>query len=330
MKPPKVAHHLHAALLAAALCACSSATPPLAPDRATVATRVVSWMAKGVQQRDLLYVSNANGTVNVYTYWQHNLFGVLGNFSQPMGQCVDPAENVYITDFQAENVSEYPHGATKALKVYGDAPFSPYGCAVAPGTRNLAIANWGEGSNAKGNITIYPHGEGKAKIYTTSEFDHFASCAYDDRGDLLAISEQSYNTYRYAPQFYYLPSNSPKLIPITLPGPSSRWTWGLVLSLAWDGKYWVVDAIDPAGLYRYTINVKARYISSTQLSGVVGSVWIYRKSLKSVGTQVVGTFGGQSTAAVDYWQYPAGGSPIGKITKDLDDPFGITISRRTQ
>jgi uncharacterized repeat protein (TIGR03803 family) len=52
-------------------------------------------MDKGLKQRDLLYVSNANETVNVYRYWQRTLAGVLTDFKQPMGACADSAGDVY-------------------------------------------------------------------------------------------------------------------------------------------------------------------------------------------------------------------------------------------
>jgi hypothetical protein len=39
---------------------------------------------KGLKQRDLLYVSNANGTVSVYRYWQRTLVTVLTQFTRPL------------------------------------------------------------------------------------------------------------------------------------------------------------------------------------------------------------------------------------------------------
>ncbi len=74
-------------------------------------------MVKGLKQRDLLYVSNADGTVSVYRYWQRTLVGVLTNFTQPMGECADAAGDVYITDYAASTISEYAHGGTKPIRV---------------------------------------------------------------------------------------------------------------------------------------------------------------------------------------------------------------------
>ena len=54
-------------------------------------------MDAGATKYDLLYVSNSNGTVNVYKYWQnHALRGVLTNAADPVGECTDKKGNVYI------------------------------------------------------------------------------------------------------------------------------------------------------------------------------------------------------------------------------------------
>jgi hypothetical protein len=55
-------------------------------------------MGKGVKQQDLLYVSNGDGLVNVYRYWQHTLVGVLTAFKNPLGECTDAIGHVYIAD----------------------------------------------------------------------------------------------------------------------------------------------------------------------------------------------------------------------------------------
>ncbi|MGA9272861.1 MAG: hypothetical protein WBV67_05195 [Candidatus Cybelea sp.] len=285
-----------------------------------------SWMAKGLKQRDLLYVSNSNGVVNVYRYWQHTLVGVLTNFTQPYGECADAAGNVYITDYTAEKVDEYAHGGRKPIKVYDDSPYNPQACAVDLKTGDLAVANYGYYQAA--NIAVYPHGSGPPTFYGATRFDHFMSCSYDDRGDLLALAKSGYSGFYYS-NFYYLPKRGVQLVPMNLPGPSRSWEWRGVPAVAWDEKYWVIDDY---ALYRYTINVKATYVDTIKLSdeGSLGPVWIFRKNLKSQGSQVVGgenNYG--ETDYVDYWSYPAGGTPIAQITKDLDGPSGLAVSMGT-
>lgn len=303
------------------------------PAGATAERRVspgVSWMGRGVKQQDLLYISNGDGVVNVYRYWQHTLVGVLTNFANPMGECTDAAGDVYIVDGDAEKIYEYAHGGTKAIKTLNDSPQAPFGCAVNPATGDLAIANYGKSEGGSyygtGNMTVYPHGNGKPKIYTADNLDHFVSCSYNPRGDLLSTSDNGYGSY-YSPDFYYLPRRGTSLIPMTLPGPSRSWQWGTGASILWDGKYWVVgDYYTHFDLLRYIINVKAYYVSMTQLSGAydVQQIALYRPIIKSHSAEVVGTNGD-----VYYWNYPAGGNPIGQITKALDYPYGVAISLGT-
>ncbi|HEY6325808.1 MAG TPA: hypothetical protein VIW73_04735 [Candidatus Cybelea sp.] len=328
-----------AAMLAAGVFAGCGGSPPQgavppagAPPGAALVrppSHGVSWMGKGVKQQDLLYVSNGDGVVNVYRYWQHTLVGVLGNFTNPEGECTDAAGDVYIVDEKAEKIYKYAHGGTKAIKTIDDSPQAPFSCAVNQATGDLAIANYGENYYGAGNITIYPHGSGKPTIYKTGDnLDHFVSCNYDHRGDLFSTSDNGYGSF-YSSYFYYLPKQGKSLKPMTLPGPSRSWQWGSGASIVWDGKYWVVGTNNEYTNYdllRYIINVKAYYVSTTQLSVANNAqqIAIYRPIVKSHSAEVVGTNG-----AVYYWNYPAGGNPIGQITKGLDDPYGVAISLGT-
>lgn len=288
----------------------------------------------GVKQRDLLYVSNVNGTVSVYRYWQHTLVTVLTKFTKPMGECADAAGDVYISDYEAKKIYEYAHGGTKAINVINGSPDTPRACSVAPSNGDLAVANYGQSDYSyygDGNIAVYPKGQGSPSFYGAHSDNHFLGCAYDDRGDLLAVSETGYSgVWYYSPEFFYLPKHGTSLIPVQLPNPysSSGWYYEPVQGVAWDGKYWIV--VSRNQLYLYTINVKAEFVSRIELSGAygdLGPVAIYRKTPKGVGTQVVAAsskFSGKGVA--DYWRYPAGGSPIAQITNDLAAPYGVAIS----
>jgi hypothetical protein len=315
------------------LAGCGGAVPPLGgPAMTSAAAPAVrehhgeSWMARGLKQRDLLYVSNLNGVVNVYRYWQHTIVGVLTDFKQPYGECADAAGDVYIADYVGEKVDEYAHAGKKPIEVFDDSPNNPQACAVDAKTGDLAVANYGY--NQSGNIAVYPHGGGKPILYGANRDDHFIGCAYDDRGDLLALSNYGYSDYYYS-AFYYLPKRGTQLVPMDLPGPSRSWEWGGVADVAWDGRYWVVDAY---ALYRYTINVKATYVDTITLSddSGLGPVWIYRKNLKAPGSQVVGVENDDGEGgSVQYWSYPGGGSPIAQVTKGLDGPSGLAVSMGT-
>ncbi len=217
---------------------------PLVRDAAGLAQprslEAISWMGKSIQKRDLLYVSNTNGTVSVYRYWQRTLVGVLTNFAQPLGECADRYSNVYIVDFSTKHISVYAHGGTKPIRVIDDSPYSPYGCAVDYRTGKLAVANYGPSYYKVGNVAVYQPGTNKRIVYEGGTTDRFTDCAYDDRGDLLTTAQYGFSSYYYS-DFYYLPKHGTKLIPMDLPPPSSFWQWASIYGLAWDGQYWLVN-----------------------------------------------------------------------------------------
>ncbi|MGA2759985.1 MAG: hypothetical protein ABSF08_06685 [Candidatus Cybelea sp.] len=326
---------LFAITAAAALAACAGNPPALAPAQATHATaeRGRSWMDVGLKNETLLYVTDANGLVSVYRYWQHTLAGVLTDFKQPQGECVDSAGDVYIADYSEKALVEYAHGSAKPLRRIPDRGFHPTGCAVDPTTGNLAIANYedttysGYGDDT-GNVAIYLRAKGKP-VYYASNDGRVSSLGYDDRGNLL-IADGEYEYYGYFDEtvFYYLPRKSSKLLSVDLPNTQFSSGWPSVDSINYDGKYWVVVVLDQ--LYRYTINIKAQEIDELQLSGGTGSVgeiWLYRRTPKGPATQVVGGGGNQNSGPfVGYWKYPAGGDPYYEITTHLDGPDGVVIS----
>ena len=293
--------------------------------------RGASWMGRGLKARDLLYISNRNGTVNVYRYWQRTLVGVLTNFEQPMGMCADNLGNVYITDYQREKLYEYAHGGKKPIRAIADSPYNPYGCSVNQKNGDLAVANSIYGPYTPGNISIYPHGSGTPTIYEGPDEDHFISCAYDDRGDLLVESKVDYYySYLYYYAFYYLPKNGGNLIPEDLQDPYTSSRFPYAEGLAWDGTYWVVEAY--YDLFEFNINVKPKLVGKVVLSGgdgYPGPISLYRKNAHAEATQAVGGSGSDSKASADFWRYPAGGSPLHAITQDLDAPFGTAISLGT-
>ena len=162
-------------------------------------------------------------------------------------------------------------------------------------------------------------------LLRTSRHDNFTSCAYDDRGDLLATGIYGYEFY-YT-EFYYLPRHGTQLIAMDLPGGRSS-GWGDIQGIAWDGKYWVV--VYDNELLRYKINLQAEHVDTINLStgsyGGVGAVALFRngKGLASQAVSGSNEFSGKT--AVEFWKYPAGGNPVAQITQHLDKPFGVAIS----
>lgn len=248
-------------------------------------------------------------------------------FTNPHGECADAAGNVFITDEKRNTIYKYAHGGTKPIEVIGDSTYHPESCAVDPLNGNLAIANFAQFANSGGNVAVYSRGGGKPIVYNATRYDHFIACAYDKRGDLLAVSAIHSSEFYYG-DFYYLPKHGVQLLPMTLPGPSQSWLWAYTDFVFWDGRYWVVSAYD--SLYRYSIDVKAHYEGSTLLlasDGDLNQVAEYTPLAQSHGYEVVGaTQAFPSGGDIYYWKYPVGGNPIAQITKGLDQPYGVAIS----
>jgi hypothetical protein len=161
MNWPRAAAYLLTYMTAIAVCDGCGGPPTPDPAFATTSlgppalrARTHSWMQPGVANADLLYISDGNGEVTVYRYWKRTLSGLLTGFGQPLGLCVDVNENVFITDYSAQQIQGYAHGATKPFTTISDAPYDPYDCSVDPLTGNLAVANATGGSSATGNIAL--------------------------------------------------------------------------------------------------------------------------------------------------------------------------------
>ncbi len=282
-------------------------------------TLVTDAMAKTV---DLLYISDGNGEVTVYTYWQKTLVRQLTGFGEPMGECVDAQGDVFIADHGAKQIVEYAHAGKKPIATLNDSPYAPYACSVDSVTGALAVANE-PGSSSRGNIAIYSDARGTPKFYDDKNIDDFQACAYDNDGNLLVSSGQSNTKASY---FAWLPKGGRKLVDVSLRGPSQSWTWTFVNGVQWDGRFYVID--DYNSLYRVSvIGGQGYYVGQTSLGygGSGGPFWIYNNNPKKQGTEVVGPYSGYY---VDYWNYPSG-SPITSVYKGIDNPAAVTVSLGT-
>jgi hypothetical protein len=325
-----------AAIIAALLggCAASSSqngAPGLIPSNGATAKSLVhrnAWMSPGAANEDLLYITDGNGEVTVYRYWQRTIVGELTNFTQPMGECVDKGGDIFIADYSAQQIVEYAHGGSKPIHIINDAPYNPYTCAVDLATGNLAVANAGGGLGNEGNIAVYPHASGTPRFYTDQKLFGFQGVAYDNDGILLAtngnVGSSGYSETSY---FAWLPKSGKGLVDINLPGPDPSWQWRGVAGIQWDGSYWAIDGYYDGIVRDSLFNGQAYYVGTTSLEeccGAPGPYWIYNNTPSGQGTQIVGGVG--SEGEVYYWDYPAGGDAIHSIYHGIDDPFAVAVS----
>jgi hypothetical protein len=320
------------ALLLAACAPQGRGSPPMLPSSSGPTARKAffgDWMAQGVRddalrKADLLYISDGNGEVTVYDFLQKTLVGELTHFVQPLGECVDAGGNVFIADHGRQELLEYAHGGKRPLKRIVVAPYEPYGCSVDPSSGTLAVAN-DRGNAANGNIELFAAGQGSPMaIYSDPNVPVFESCAFDNKGNLLATNGQAGN--RNASAFAWLPKGGHKLIDINIPGPSPSSEWTYVQGVGWDGLYW---AIEQTNVYRVSlIKGQAYYVGYTPLEveGSAGPYWFFAGSAKKQATEVIGAVNSGGFGEVDYWDYPAGGEAIVEVNNGIDAPYGVAVS----
>lgn len=298
---------------------CGGSPPPISapgttmPQTSAIAGHVdrgTSWMAPQAKNDDLTYVGDERA-VTVYSYPKGVLVGDLKGFYRTGRLCVDKRGDVFIVDFGKNAIYEYAHGGKSPIETI-PGPGYPFSCAVDPRSRKLAVTSLA-GISSTGKVLIYPHGSGNPTVYTDSNIASFFFCAYDDLGNLYVDGQQTASgtgTFEFAE----LAKGGSGLTNIAL---GVGWTYPG--GVQWDGKYVVVsNQIDPY-LYRYAISG-----SSAVLEGVVdlknSPRGIYQFWIKRPRVLV------RNPLMVQFWNYPAGGTPTETITRRVNRAFGVTLS----
>jgi len=307
------------------LSACSAWPTAVAPG---VSAGALEAMRPAARSRDLLYVSNWGGNVGVYRYWQRRSAGKLVGFRFPLGECVDGAGSVYVSDFDAKQVVEFAHGGTKPTRTFDAAPYKPYGCSVYSATGNVAVAAYWKagGKLQQGGVLVFPHGNGNPAVYTIPSIYNPRTCSYDGKGNLMVSGSTKDNPPTTA--FAVLKHGTSEFVDVSVVRPGSSWSWHA--GVQWDGAYWAVE--DGGTIFRYRLSGdEGIYRDATVLSGsngVVRQFWIanFSGNPKTQGTQVVVPVVKGSNDEIAYWKYPAGGNPIGYAADGQRQAYGVTVS----
>lgn len=280
------------------------------------ATEDRSWMAPDAKNDNLLYVSDlGSNDVYVYSYPRGGLKGMLTGFEGAHGECVDKRGDVFITETRGQQILEYPHGGTSPIATVNDPGYSPLGCAIDSRTGNLAVTNDYTGTGA-GNVSIYKHAKGKPKGYTDSTIEFYSYCSYDDKGNLYFDGSDVQGAFKFAE----LPARSHTFTNITL-----NQTINEPGGVQWDGNDVAVGdqgmGYSGSTVYEFAISGNSgTLMGTTPLTGsaAVEQFWIQHK-------RVVGGSHESSVGNVQYWHYPAGGSPT-KTIDGLIEPIGAIVS----
>lgn len=304
------------------LAGCSNAPPADAPGMMPQSATMQQPRAHttGTSRSDLLYVSRAaSGMVDAYTYPGGKLVNSVHGGGQ--GLCSDDAGNVFVA--AGDGVLEYAHGGTTRIETLSDPNMLMLGCAVDPGSGNLAVVGSAVG-NSGAQVAIYQHVQGTPTVYTYGKHGSFFFCTYDNQGNVFTVPEGQ--------------AEDGTLVELVAGGSSlndvsiGHAYTGFGHPVQWDGQYLAVgDAPDkPKG---------AGHIYQIQVSGstgtVVNTIALSEKFNRHPELGIQFWIQGNTfinpedyNRAVGFWRYPKGGKPTSavKVDKTAGEISGVTVS----
>lgn len=281
---------------------------PAPPVRASVGK---SWIVRKASAGDLLYVADNGGGVIIYAYRpQIKYVGYLSSPQNAEGECVDKAQDIFITD-SADEILEYAHGGTSPIAVLNDPYETPLNCAVDPITGNLAVVGYPLEGGSYG-VAIYKHARGKPTFYADAGFGDY-ECGYDNKGNLFI------DGYVYSGQmnFAELAKGQDTFENIAL-----NQSFHAAGGIQWDGQHLAVGDLYQAMIYQFDISGRSgTEVGSISLEGS-GTIWQFFID----GNKVIApsTFF-ESSGSVSIYDYPAGG--VAKQTRNVYSPEGVVVSR---
>jgi hypothetical protein len=258
-----------------------------------------SWMVPNTNGA-LLYVtggmpSSSNGVVVVFSYPTGSIVGTLTGFNVPLGECVDAAGDVFITNAGSNSIVEYAHGGTSPIQTLSD-PGQPSGCSIDPQTGDLAV------TNMSGNVAIYTGAHGTPALYTDGSISEFLFCAYDGNGNLFADGTTSNLLAE-------LPKGQSSFTNITfnnqIAGPSSmQWSGGGLVVVDAGGNWRGPTLIDRVQITGST----GKVVGTTRLKSHHGAVAAYGQYWIEKG-KITGPARspGDGHNFLGFWRYPRGG-----------------------
>jgi len=254
----------------------------------------------------LLYVTNGSTKVNVYTYPALKLKRTLGGFHQTQGACADQKGNVWITDYGAQKMLEYAHGAAKPIATLKLADFhSPFACSVDLKTGDLAVSS-SRGGSGPGYVSIYKKASGQPKIYSYAKFFYARYVGYDDKGNLFVDGTDSKGAFGYAE----LPKGKANLVAVPL-----KTHIGYPGDLQFDGKYVALGDQESTAIYQIA---GAKVVSKTLLTGALQTF-----EFAIAGKQIVSA--DNTGASVEVRPYPAGGASTSSVS--MEGPTGVALGK---
>jgi hypothetical protein len=284
-----------------------------------------SWLFPGAKRHDLLYTSDDDAHVLVYSYPGLTLVGVLGGFGDvsTQGLCVDAKGDVFVpagAPYDVGYVYEFAHGAIYPMTTLDD-PGWGAGCSVDPKTGNLAVANYfsPDPPYDHGNVAIYAKARGTPRTYTSPYINWYDVAAYDDKGDLF-VDGNGYGGSGFP--LAELPAGGDTFADVTLNETITPY------SLQWDRGNLIIASYggpDAESIYRVAMSGNQGTIVGTTTLRIRGVGYGGNGQFWIEGDRIIGP--GHKHRALDLWRYPAGGRARSIITKAFS-PWGVVVSAR--
>jgi hypothetical protein len=263
-----------------------------------------------------LYIGDlGTSAVDVLRYPQDTKAFKLKGFATVNGLCTDFYGNVYVSDSHDGELDEYLYGQNKLRRSLQVPGYFTLGCAVNVYSGDLAVAIQSPATDP-GGIAIFKHAKGKPDIIINSTTFSPSQCAYDDHGNLFFDGSTFNGNFFFAE----VPRKTKTSRVISLPQQIS-----VPGGVQFDGRYIAVgdQGVGYKGSTIYEFSIKgttATEEGTTPLDGsqdVIG-FWI------GDGYVIGGNIG--SSPAVEYWNYPAGGS-IQKTLTGFKEPVAVRVAK---
>lgn len=285
------------------------------------AERGGAWMLREAKREDLVYVSKLKN-VSIYSYSSGKIVGNLSGFDYASGLCSDRRGNVWVTDYQRSEITEYGHAGTTPIARLSDGN-GPVGCAVDPRSGDLAVANYAD------NFSVYPHGSGNPVVYSTPDFFNTQFCSYDDSGNLFVDGYRNRGGLAL-PGIVKLPYNGMRPDRFRLEGRQrgGRHSAG---GMQWDGDRLVIGS---EGKYRNELDViedlgqTGSVMKRVELKASNAGYFFGDYALIIYRSRIIAPYEAYPEQYyIALWPYPAGGVPVKQFKlRGKFFPAGLAVS----
>jgi hypothetical protein len=271
----------------------------------------------------LLYVSDSSlGDVFAFTWPKLHLIGNLSALSQPQGECVDRSGNIWIANTNKFEMLAFGHGGVKPIETLADPDEYPIACSVSA-SGDLAVTNILSkqgGGYGPGSLSIYKAAKGRPTVFSDPTFSKVFFDGYDERGNLFVDGQKGSGAFALA-EFDGKSFTALKVSGATINFPGSIQVTGAYVNLEDQG---------PSGgnsvIYRTTLRGTTLTVDSAAhlLDGMdcIGS-YIYGVGKLQRAICPNGTL---SAPSVNVYKYPAGGSPIKVLDRNVLAPDAAVVS----